>query len=226
MLFRSQAENYQRIMPSPRHHATHTSSYPGFYDRENGGIRLEPVPDNANGKIKVRYERSLDKMALRAASISAITLSSTQLTALTLDTSDDLTDLLSTAQYLCINDKYGNVTMYNIPITSYDTGTGVVTLDAFTFASGETGTTSDYVTVGKYTTTHSDFVDEVQDYIELYLAEKAFRRDSSDDQVDLKEERQELEKAIVDAYKIADKDPMEIPIVDYEMMLQQRVDFF
>jgi len=198
---------------------TYNQTNPTFYIRRNGQILLNPIPNQATGKIRVTYERQLDTTDIRRGQIDVITLSSTQLTALTLDIATDDDVALEAAQYLCINDKYGTVKMYNIPITSYNDTTGVVTLPAFTFASGETGAVDNYVTVGQYTTTHSKLHDICERYLETYAAMKVFKRDSSSDAADFARDLDAMESDIIRTYQEADKDEKDIQISNESLML-------
>lgn len=135
---------------------TNTSNFPRGYLRSFGKFQVVPIPSTSQGTFRVMYERTLDDVDKRRGTIASHTDSGTQITALTLSTTDDDPNAINGSnKYLCVNDKDGVVTMYNIPYTSYDSSTGVVTLPAFTYQSGESITDGDFVTVGKYTTTHS-----------------------------------------------------------------------
>lgn len=156
----------------PMNDISDTGEYPVGYYRQGGYFYPIPILNRANAKFEVKYERALDDLALRVGTVTARTLSSTQLTALTISTATDDSVALGNAadKYLCVCDKDGVVKMYNIPFTSYNSGTGVFTLDAFTFASGETVAVGDYITLGKYTTTHSKLADECESYLSYYCA--------------------------------------------------------
>jgi hypothetical protein len=189
------------------------------YIRHAGKLILTPKNNITGAKIRATYDRQPDSLDLRRGVISASTLSSTQLTALTLDTSTVDDTAMARAQYLCINDSFGNVTMYNIPITSYDATTGVVTLDAFTFAAGETASVGDYVTIGEYTTTHCKLNQIVERYISQYMEYRIFRRDSADD---AKQSKQDMDETIAElrlAYADVPKDEIDIQIDNDELML-------
>jgi hypothetical protein len=115
--------------------------YPGnptFYIRKGGGILLCPVYDASGGKVRVTYERAVDTLDLRRGQITSSLLAGGFLAALTLDPDTDDADALSRAQYLCINDSFGNVLMYNIPVESYNTSTGVVAIhgESFQYQTG------------------------------------------------------------------------------------------
>lgn len=156
----------------PMNDISDTGEYPIGYYRQGGYFYPVPIINRSNAKFEVKYERSLDDLALRVGTVTARTLSSTQLTALTISTSSDDDVALSNAtdKYICICNKDGVVQMYNIPYTSYNSGTGVFTLSPFTFRTGETVAVDDYVTLGQYTTTHSKLADECESYLSYYCA--------------------------------------------------------
>ena len=156
----------------PMNDNSDTAEYPYGYYRQSGNFYPIPIVNRSGAKFEVKYERSLDDLALRVGTVTARTLSSTQLTALTINTASDDANAINNAsdKYLCICDKDGVVKMRNIAFTSYNSGTGVFTLDPFTFATGETVAVGDYLTIGKYTTTHSDLPDECENYLIYYAA--------------------------------------------------------
>ena len=190
------------------------------YIRHAGGLILTPKNNVSGAKVRVTYDRAPDRIELRRGAISVATASATELTALTLDTSTHDTTALARAQYLCINDALGNVTMYNIPITSYDPVTGVITLSPFTFEEGETADVGSYVTVGKYTTTHSKLNYLCERYIAQYMEYKIFRRDASaEDQRAAKEDMRETLLEIAQAYADAPRDEVDIQIDNADLIL-------
>jgi hypothetical protein len=196
------------------------SSYAKFYSRKNNEIFLSPRVTNTSAKLLVTHRRMIDRVDTRRGQVTARTLSATQLTALTLNTSSDDATALGSAQILCVCNKYGVPQMINIPITSYDSGTGVVTLDAYTFAAGETVAVGDYVTIGEFTRTHTELPRSVERYLELYTAEKIFGRDSNNDIADIREERIEVEKEIIQSYAMnAVDDEIDIQIDDPELLI-------
>lgn len=192
---------------------------PAFYIRQGSAILLFPVYNGSGGKVRVVYDRAVDALELRRGTIASRTLTSTALTALTLSTTGDDTDALARAQYLCVNDAYGNVLMYNIPITSYNSSTGVVTLNSFTFQSGETAPVGAYVTVGEYTTTHGKLNTLCERYMAQYTEYKIFRRDSSTDAQSARDDMRETLKEISLSYLETPRDECEIQIDNSDLMV-------
>ena len=116
-------------------------------------------------------------------------------------------------------DADGNVKMRNIPIDSIDSTTGVVTMDPFTYADGEDVDAEDYVTVGRYTTTHSPLVDDFARYLSEYVSRRILFKDSSADAFDVGTEFIDMEQELIDSMKVPDKDLRELEQNDLDPML-------
>ncbi len=215
------ARDYVEIRERPLSQRSDLPGLPTFYIRRGGSIVLCPVYDSSGGKARVTYDRAVDVLDTRRGTISSHTASATELTALSLDTTSDDADALALAQYLCINDAFGNVTMYNIPITGYDSSTGVVTIKdgAFTFADGETIANGSYVTIGQYTTTHCKLNDLCERYLAQYAEYKIFKRDSSSDATGAREDMRETLQEIATSYKETPRDEIEITIDNPDLMV-------
>lgn len=215
------ARDYYRLPPQPlSRRNTDTNTDPSFYIRRNGKILLNPIPTNASATIRPEYYRELDNLQVRAGQVTARTLSATQLTALTISTSSDLPNLISNSsdKYLCVCDADGVVKMYNVPYTSYASGTGVFTLNAFTFASGETVAVGDYITIGKYTTTHSALPNNCERYLKVYAQLRMLQTDSSQDWKDEASELSRIESDILDSFGDTDEDVHDFPVLDDDIL--------
>jgi hypothetical protein len=180
---------------------------------------LNPIPTTGVGKIRVEYYREADRLALRAGKISAITDNGT-ISALTVGTSDDLPNLISNIgdKYLCICDKDGNVKEYNVAYTSYNDGTGVFSGISHTRTGTETITTDDYITVGKYTTTHSVLPINCERFLISYGTLMALKLDSSADWQDELAVMQSIKADIIDSFGDMDEDVKDFPVLDSEIL--------
>lgn len=193
------------------------------YTRRAGQIYLSPIPATASGTLRVTYDRAMDSLDLRRGDIDIITVVTGVITADTISldiTDDDDTRVDGVAdKYLGIVDKDGVVQAYNIPYTSYHTASGNFTHVAHTITTSNTPAVGDYVTVGKYTSTHLQILDNpsVERYLQLYCAVKIFRRDSNDDANEAARELAAVEKEILDTYQAASKDESEIQIDDPDL---------
>lgn len=109
---------------------TDSASYPSGYYRRGNKFYPIPVMATSAGTFRAMYERQLDDVDKRRGSISAVTgLSTTGFTSITIgsDADETSTPNLSTIDYICLNSVDGEVKLYNIPVTSYDSGTNVLT---------------------------------------------------------------------------------------------------
>lgn len=153
--------------------------WPFAYIIRSDGILFAPVL--SSGTLRINYIKKLNNLGVRMGQISAVTDSGTQVTALTINTASPSFDgtTLADYNYLCVVDRDGNQTMKNIEYTSIDTGTGVITMSPFTYADGETISTSDFVIAGKDMTNLPEWPDTFESYLIKYAVYEAKLGDSS-----------------------------------------------
>jgi hypothetical protein len=216
-----QERDYYTLSQRPlRDRFTDINSHPSWYIRRSGQILLNPIPTTSVGKMRVEYYRELDRLQLRAGQVSAVTESSGQITALSIGTSGALSNLISNVgdKYLCICDKDGTVKEYNVEYTSYDSGTGAFTLPAHTRTGTTTITTDDFVTVGRYTTTHSDLPNNCERFLIAYGSLLALKTDSSQDWQDEVQVMQTMKADIIDSFGDVDEDITDYPVLDGDLL--------
>ncbi len=215
------ARNYYEIREKRLSDRTDYPGTPSFYIRRGSSLLLCPIYNSSGAKARITYDRAVDTLDIRRGTIADRVISATELTSLSLDTSSDDDSALSSAQYVCINDAYGNVTMYNIPVTGYNSSTGVLTIKngSFSFEDGETVDIGSYVTVGQYTTTHSKLNHLCERYLAQYAEYKIFRRDSSDDAEKAKEDMKETLKELAISYAETPRDEIDIQIDNIDLMV-------
>jgi hypothetical protein len=181
---------------------TNSSNYPVGYYRRGGQIFLTPIPSTSAGTLRVMYERTCDDLDKRRGTVQSVSgLTSTTFTSLTVasDADESSNPNLSTIDYVCIVDKDGVRKAYNIPVGNYDTGTNVLTPAAgFVFAlAGDTIVAGDFITFGKWRTTHSQLPDSCEMYLIHYAAEMMLHKDSSNDTAMQSEKLAALRKQIL-----------------------------
>ena len=189
----------------------------GYYVR-NGQINLVPVPTTSTGSIRVLFEGKLDQLDKRRGTVSVVSgLTSTTFTSITIGSDADEASVpnLSTIDYVCINDAFGNVKAYNIPVSNYNTGTNVLTPGTFTFQAGETIAVNDFVTFGKYSTTHSKLMDEAEAFLIHYAVEQCMADDAHEDVIKQSSYLQRLLEGILAATKSQTPEITYIPQVDW-----------
>jgi hypothetical protein len=198
---------------------TSSGDWPTGYYRRKGMFFPVPILNTSSGKFRVIYERSLDDIDKRRATVDSVAgLTSTTFTSMVLSNTDETSSPanLTNIDYICVCDADGIVKAYNIPVDNFNTSTKVLTpRSGFTFLnSGETIEAGDYVTFHKWTTTHSQLCDECESYILEYIVEAIKHRDSSNDFAEQSEILKRIEKTIVDVYKKQSAELQEIPQLD------------
>lgn len=181
----NQAADYCDIYPvgSTRFTEDFTATSPTGYAVGNGTLVLTAVPTSSQGTLQITYPRRLDRLDIRRGKIAAVVTDAGNYSTIELEDDDDLDSTEITkyiGDYLCVNSILGVVNYYNAQIADYDAGTRIVTL---TGADTDDGTIAagGYITLGRYSTTHSKLPDECEDYLINFADWKLKKGDSSED---------------------------------------------
>ena len=210
--------NWQRVLPTnPYARSRLRTGRPYYYHRENGQIRIEPIQQSAQGFLKIYYERDPDRLDLRRAVVSVLP-TGPNISLVSVDSSVSFTS----GQYICISDFYGTPLLYNGVILGYSSP--IITLAADASAYMVSGfNTSDlvgkYVTVGKYTSTHSSLDNTAERYISEYVTRRMYKRDARVDESAITKELLPIESDIIAAYEIADEEVKGFPIIDHDVLV-------
>lgn len=188
---------------------------PEFYIRRSSRFLTYPIPDTSSGLFRVTYQKSLPRLDIRRATVSAATLATDTITTLTLDTTVNLDNTTILAQELAtVVNKYGVVKMRRIPITAINTGTGEVTIEAgFTFQQDEYIDAGDYILSGPESTTHSQLPDTCERYLIEYMCWRVLTRDASNASPENSQILIQLESDIIASISEPDGDVIEVPII-------------
>ncbi len=200
--------------------ATYSGS-PSYYVRVGSVIKLVPAPQVSSSTIKLYYAQKLPRLDLQAGLVGSVTTASSQITALTLDSSFGAYDkeTLLEEGYVTICDGLGNITMESVPITAIDDTTLAVTVTpGFTFDSDETIAAGNFLLRGPRSTSHGSLPDICERYIIGYMVWRILKRDSSNDAVEQKQEIDMMLASIVDAYAEADIAVDGVPILDTQFL--------
>lgn len=145
---------------------------PYRYTQQENTIHITPVPTTAttNG-LRITYEYQLPAMDVRRGKISAVDDGDDPTSITITDTTQGDISLAGDIKglYITVVDKYGTQQMKDIPISSYDSGTGIITLESFTSSASESIAVNDYVVMGPNTTTHSPFPDFCDSFLVDYV---------------------------------------------------------
>lgn len=211
-------ENFYPLPPAGMHQRDTRVGRVYQYIRKNGKCLLNRIPDTSRSKLEINYYRAIDRLDIRRGKIT--TPASTSITLA--DDTDLDSNALSEAQFICTVNKYGVVKDYNIPVTSYNATSRVISFASQTVNASA----NDYVVIGKYTTTHLivDFEDNadasenlVQNmikYCKLVTQLRVFNQDSSTDEVAENREVKECFVDIIDSFSELSEDIMHIPNID------------
>ncbi|OQB10432.1 MAG: hypothetical protein BWY21_00353 [Parcubacteria group bacterium ADurb.Bin216] len=201
---------------------TNTTTYPWGYFKRGGQIFLQPTPSTSAGTIRVTYERDLDDLDIPRGIVSTITNgTSAQFDTLTLDSSansyESTTPGWSNIQYCCIVSPIGARKCYNILLTSYNTGTNIITPNPspFLYSSQDSQiAVNDVAVFNKYTTTFSQLPDNCERYLIHYAATELINRDSSNDYNKYLDTLTEMEDDILRALAAQTSEVQFVPQLD------------
>ena len=177
---------------------------------------LGPTPMSDDKDVRVTYVSSLPRLDLRKGQIDSAATDS-----ITLELTPDATLADETLPfYVSISDGLGNVVQYNILVTAYDSVTFIMTVDPDTPILSPSTMAGNWVTVGKYSTTHPQIIpDEFADrYIIAYLNLKLFNKDSSADAKWAVDEMNQIERDVVGNLISVTKDAQQLPILDWSWL--------
>lgn len=170
-------------------------------------------PPLSNGRLRLTFQRKLPELEKRSGQVQSVSLSSLNLTALTLDPNEASfdRDYLNQVQTLSVVGKYGNIKARNIEIDSVASN-GVVTLSAQTLASGSTISVGDYVVAGRYSCNASELPDICESHILKHgIYETRYGDYSNWTKAALDDLNMSLQ-TILDSFAIPTSDICEIPI--------------
>lgn len=201
-------ENYQLLPPAGLHQRDTSAGEPYQYIRRNGKILLNRIPTHARGKIRANYYRALDRLDIRRGQIT-----SKSSTSIVLDSDSWLDNFaLGDAQYICTVNSLGVVQDYNIPVTSYTSGTRTIAFASQTVNAAA----GDYVVVGRYTSTHIPYTkpQRLMDYCKVFAQARIHNTDSSTDEINELREVKDILVDIVDSFSEMTEDVQDVPILD------------
>ncbi len=223
--------NFVRLMPTPnRYQRLVTPGRPVYYRRRNGQVEIEPPPAVTQGTLRVTYERQRDRVDIKRGKVNGTPASATitltdPFTGGNLSTETQL--LVNSAdqlfqRYVCISNLDGTRLLTNGIISSFTATTIVLAANVSTYL--ETGVVladlaNMMLTIGKYSSTHSELPNECERYLTEYTNRRVMNRDSNADWDQVDAELAAIELDIVQSFKLPDKDIKHIPISDWAIMI-------
>ncbi len=201
------------------------SDGPAFYIRKGSTILINPIPiTSVTSGLRLTYQQRVRRLDIRRGVISSLSKTGDVLNTLTIDLTPTLgkdqgsilaaRNLLNKTDKICIVNKAGRSILNNIPIDSYDSSTGILTIgttdDNEDYETDLTGPDliGHYIVVGDYSTTHGDFPDEtIERYLLAYATMCLLRRQGNPEETQFKlQEVQAIKGDIINAYEDPDQD--------------------
>lgn len=193
---------------------------PQYYIPYSEKIALVPVPSVSSGYVKIVFHEELDDLQISRGKVTSGTGAD-----ITLDASPAPDEYeFDNGIYVCISDRFGDPVLRNGIISSYNSGTRVLTLAANVSTYLVTGKVLTdingcFVTVGKYTTTRSKLPDICERYLRTFAAKRAMQTDKDSTSTEEDSEMVRMEEEILEFYNDETPDVDEFPILDTESML-------
>lgn len=153
------------------------SGNPNSYIQRKNQILVNSIPSAAlSAGLRVTYEYRLPELDVRRGKVSAVddVNDPTSITITDKTQGDIALGAAAIPDYITVVDTEGNVQMDAIPVTSYSSTTGVITLNTFMSDASEVVAVNDYVVVGKRATTHSDLPEFCEKYLVNYVTYRIF----------------------------------------------------
>lgn len=200
---------------------TYRGTTPWQYIPKSGGFFINPVPDAVfTSGLRRWYNKIVPRLDVTRSKVSAVTVTSGEITALTLDASYPAWgdgSLWTEDEYLCICDRDGNIKTRSIPYDAVDPSTGDVTLPAnHVLLDGESVAVDDFVVRGWYASTHSELAHFCEKYLIEYGSWRVFKRDESKSLQVETAILLEMKNSIVEVYGEINADIDRIPAIDYD----------
>lgn len=177
-------------------------------------ILIDPVLSSSVGKFQVSHGAYLDSPALRSGKISARTISGDGLsyTDITLDSGDATLDddAVAADEFICVNDVNGVVKFRNLQYT-YNSSTHVLTLVGSALLADGSVSVGDYITVGKYTTTHPKLSLIAEPILKSYIRRRFYLGKSSEDVIAENDNIKVFTEEMVNAYSKQVRSQKKVP---------------
>ena len=204
------------------------NGYPNGYIIREDGYLLTP-PSNSGAFLRLNYIRQPNKPQKRGGQISAITVSSGQITAMTLNVAEASFDgaEINKEYYLCIVNRDGQIKVKNVQYDSVNTSTGVITLTSnFTLnvdplnpdEDDQTPAVGDYICVGKRCTNLIELPDTCESFLILHANYEAKYGDSSKWSTAVQDDVKMHLAQIMTSFGMGSDDVRDVPMTNYDYL--------
>jgi len=211
-----QARSYRPLMRAMRSQLSNESSQACIdrYCTVGGQLVVSPIPLIAGQLLRLTFTKIVDRLDIRRGKISVNPANDgTNYSTIVLADDDNLSDdFFERQNFLSVCDRNGVVQRYNVEYSAYDSTTRTFTLESGQAIADGAMAAGDFVTLGKYSTTHSPMPRLVDRYRINYAAWKVMRVVSNSDSQQQGEEVAALEEDIVKKLKNTWHGILEMPI--------------
>lgn len=166
--------DYRKLQKrDPHQRDTSSSGNPYYYIQHEGSILLNPVPNaSVTNGLRITYEYILPTVDIRRGKVTAVDDGSNP-TSITISGGGDdqmwiALGASAAPDKITVVDSDGVIQMNDITVSSYNSGTGVLTVSASPEAT-EAVAVNDYVVIGHNTSSHSPFPDFCENYLTYYV---------------------------------------------------------
>lgn len=226
--YNGEEKNFKRLTPhNPYSLNRYYPGRPVHYERRHGEVVVIPTPAETEGILRIFYEKAPNSLALRVARVNGtpsgavIDLTHSSYGAPSADTE---TALAIPGDFICLTKPDGTVVLNNGVISSYNAGTDALTLAANVSAYLVEGyaladLADCYLTLGKWTTTHSSMPNEAEQYFNEYVNRCIHNVDSSKQWATTDKVLKEIASVILANFASPDKDIKDFPVYDFELLI-------
>lgn len=227
--YNGEEKHFRRLTPYNNLYSAYTP-YPGrprYYERRHGKVVLIPTPEVTEGTLRIFYEKALDSLALRVARVNGtpsgavIDLTHSSFGAPSADTE---TALAIPGDFICLSKPDGTVVLYNGVISSYNAGSDALTLAAnvstYLVSGYALADLADcYLTLGKWTTTHSKLPNEAEQFCTEYVNRCIHNIESSKQWATTDKVLSQLAATVLANFASPDKDIKSFPMDDFDLLI-------
>lgn len=191
-----------------------TVGYPYGYIPRNDGFLLAPRLNS--GTLRINYIKQPSRLEKRSGKLSSVTQGSGIVTGMTIDPTESSFDptYLNRDNYISIVDKFGVQTAKHVVFTSFNTTTGVITMDPFTLEDGDSIAVGSYVCAGYDSCNLPEYPTTAEDFLFLHVGYEVKYGDSSKWSQETRNDLVAKAQQIVNSFGIMTSDVVQVPIIE------------
>jgi hypothetical protein len=190
----------------------------GYITRKDDFLLTPPL---TSGTLRLNYIKKLPALEKRAGKISAVTVSGGEITALTIDSTEDSFDAAALNKHLvlCVVDKNGERKVKGVEFSSVNSSNGVFTLGTnHALDVGESVSTGDFVVCGEDSYNRCSLDDISESYLLKYAVYEAKYGDKSKWTAEAVQDMTMSLSTLIESFSRPSDDVIEIPVTNLDFM--------